>query len=714
MGRDCQERTSQVRALHTKFPSTSAMALGLALALAAPAMAADAPDAAPDAADASGAGRTIVVTGQGLAATPATPAYDTQTISAAQLNATASGRIDDALLSAAGVQQFRRSDSRASNPSAQGITLRALGGNATSRTLVLLDGVPMADPFFGYIPMNAIDPERLASVRVQRGGGSGAFGAGAVAGTVDMTSAGQADLGLLNAQGLVDDRGETTVSGALAPKLGQGFAVVTGRWDRGQGFWTTPESQRVAASVRARYESWSTGVRAVAPLTGSVELQARVAAFEDNRTLRFAGADNGISGQDASLRLVGRGAWQFDALAYVQARDFHAVTVSSTSFKKTLDQYATPSTGLGGKLELRPPVGGGHVLKLGADWRRADGVTKENAISAVTGLVTARRNAGGRSDDVGFFIEDDWTLGPLVLTAGGRADRWAITQGHYGELNAAGTTTVTSVGDPAVASRTGWQGSWRGGAVLQAASWASLRGAAYTGLRLPTLNELYRSFTLAAPNGSGGVSLTTTQRNPALKNERLIGFEGGIDLTPAKGVKLTLTAFDNKVKDAIANVTLSTSGTTTVRQRQNVAAVHARGLELGGEVTAGTLSFNGSLAWTDAKVEAPGTALDGMRPAQTPRIAGSATLAWHPAPRWTGAVTLRHVGLAYEDDLQTAPLRAATTLDAFAQVPLAPWASLVLRGENLFDTTIVTRNSGGTIDIGTPRTLWAGLRIGLR
>jgi hypothetical protein len=199
----------------------------------------------------------------------------------------------------------------------------------------------MADPFFGYIPMSAIDPERLASVRVQRGGGSGAFGAGAVAGTVDLTSAGANALGLLNAQAMVDDRGETTVSGALAPKLGQGFAVVTGRWDRGQGFWTTPESQRVPASVRARYDSWSTGVRAVAPLTPEVELQARVAAFEDNRTLRFAGADNGISGQDGSLRLVGRGAWQFDALAYVQARDFHAVTVSSTSFKKTLDQYGT-------------------------------------------------------------------------------------------------------------------------------------------------------------------------------------------------------------------------------------------------------------------------------------------------------------------------------------------------------------------------------------
>jgi outer membrane receptor protein involved in Fe transport len=82
--------------------------------------------------------------------------------------------------------------------------------------------------------------------------------------------------------------------------------------------------------------------------------------------------------------------------------------------------------------------------------------------------------------------------------------------------------------------------------VLNAASWAALRGAAYTGLRLPTLNELYRSFTLAAPNGNGGVSLTTTQRNPALKNERLLGFEAGIDLTPAKGVKLSLTALTTR------------------------------------------------------------------------------------------------------------------------------------------------------------------------
>ncbi|HEX7930198.1 MAG TPA: Plug domain-containing protein, partial [Sphingomicrobium sp.] len=123
--------------------------------------------------------QTIVVTGHGLGDTPATPAYDVQDIPREKIATSASGRIEDVLSSIAGFQQFRRSDSRSSNPSAQGVTLRALGGNATSRSLVLLDGVPMADPMFGYIPLSALAPERLGAIRVTRGGGSGAFGSGA-------------------------------------------------------------------------------------------------------------------------------------------------------------------------------------------------------------------------------------------------------------------------------------------------------------------------------------------------------------------------------------------------------------------------------------------------------------------------------------------------------------------------------------------------------
>jgi outer membrane receptor protein involved in Fe transport len=639
----------------------------------------------------------IVVTGRGLAETPATPAYDSQTIARERLASSASGRIEDALAGVAGFQQFRRSDSRSANPSAQGATLRALGGNATSRTLVLLDGVPMADPFFGYIPFSAIPPESLARARVTRGGGSGAFGAGAVAGTIELDSAGPGELGLVGVSGLVDDRGEGEFSGALAPRLGQGFAVLGGRWDRGQGFWTTPREQRVPASVRARYASWSAGLRGVAPLGDTVELQARGLVYDDRRTLRFAGADSTSRGQDASLRLVGRGRWAFEALGYVQARDFSNVVISSTSFRKTLDQRRTPSTGLGGKLEVRPPIGRGHLARLGADLRVADGELQEEAYSAVTGLVTARRRAGGRNSDLGLFVEDDWTLGRLVLSAGARADRWTIRDGFFAERNAGGATTA----DQRFADRAGWDVSLRGGAVLDAGKGFKLRAAAYSGVRVPTLNELYRPFV---------VFPVTTRANAALQNERLRGFEGGVDYS-AGPLRLSLTAFDNRLRDAVANATIGPS----LRQRRNVDAVHARGLELGAHAGLGGVEVDGSLAWTDAEFDASGisAALDGKRPAQTPRLFASATLAFVPAAGWRLAATLRHVGRQFEDDLETDALPAATTLDAYARAPVSGPISLILRAENLTGERIVTRNQGGSVDLGAPRTLWAGLALDL-
>ena len=640
----------------------------------------------------------IVVTGEGLDETPATPAYDQQVIDREQLVSVPSGRIEDALASVAGFQQFRRSDSRSANASAQGATLRALGGNATSRALVLLDGVPMSDPFFGYIPFSAIAPERLSQIRVTRGGGSGPFGAGALAGTIEMESAGIDQLDGFAGQALVNDRGETELSGSAGARLGSGFLVASGRWDRGKGFYTTPEADRVPLSARAAFDGWSAQIRGVAPVSDEIELQVRGLAYRDERTLRFKGADSSIEGQDASLRLVGRGEWEFDALAYLQARNFTNVVVSSTRFVPVLDQRNTPATGLGGKLELRPPVGDAHVLRVGMDFRRAEGELFETAISAFSGNITARRNAGGTNTDLGLFVEDDWSLGRLVLTLGARLDRWTIRDGFYTERDASGELLSTD----SFADRAGWDASFRGGVLYRANDVVALRAAAYSGLRLPTLNELYRPFV---------VFPVVTQANAALENERLEGFEAGIELTPNPAVALSLTAFDNRVKNAVANVTIAEN----LRQRRNIDAIQSRGLEASVSATLGAFSLDASAVWTDAEAKGSGfaAALDGNRPSQTPRFTGGATLSWTPADDWLLSATVRHVGAQFEDDLESNVLPAATTLDAFVQVPMTPSIAFVLRGENLTDEAIVTRNQSGAIDLGVPRTVWAGVKVGL-
>ncbi|HTN15609.1 MAG TPA: TonB-dependent receptor [Sphingomonadaceae bacterium] len=660
----------------------------------------------------------IVVTGHGLDATPSTIAYSTVVVDQEQLQSTASGRIEDALSNIAGFQQFRRSDSRSSNPTAQGVTLRALGGNATSRALVLLDGVPMIDPFFGHVPLSALSPNQLEMIRVTRGGGSGPFGAGALAGTVELEGIDARDLGLFRGEALVNDRGETTLEGSLAPQWDSGFAVVSGRWDRGDGFWTTPESQRVGASVPAAYESWSANARVVQQLNPDVSLQLRGLAFEDNRTLRFAGADNWTKGEDVSLRLVGRGDWQFDALAYGQWRNFSNVVISSSSYKKTLDQADTPASGFGGKLEVRPPVGGGHTLRVGADFRQSEGDLSEYRYLA-SGAGNGSRFAGGTNSDLGLFVEDDYTLGPVLLTGGVRADRWSIRDGYHLNYNQDGTLTTNpaDMNNPAYPSSSGWDVSWRAGASVDIARGVRLRAAAYTGLRQPTLNELYRPFV---------VFPVTTRANPLLKNERLEGYEAGLDVTAAKGVDLALTIFTNRVENAIANVTLNpvlckaasnVSGNCD-RQRQNVDAVKSTGIELVASLGSGPVKFQGSLAYTDSKVEGSGVsaALDGNRPAQTPDFAASATVSWEPKKDWRVAATLRHVADQFESDDEGDVLPAATTVDLFAQVPVIEKLSVVLRAENLFDEQVYTRYqttaSGPSIDLGAPLTLWGGLRYG--
>ena len=639
----------------------------------------------------------IVVTGAGLEETPAVPAYDTEEIDRDQLLSVPSGRIEDALTSVAGFQQFRRSDSRSANASAQGATLRALGGNATSRALVLLDGVPMSDPFFGYVPFSALAPERLSRIRVTRGGGSGPFGAGALAGTIELESAGIDALGGFAGQLLANNRGETEASTSTGARLGSGFVVASGRWDRGKGFYTTPVADRAPESARASFDGWSAQLRAVTPIAEDVEFQFRGLAYRDERTLRFDGADSSIEGQDASVRLVGRGEWQFDAIAYVQARNFTNTVISSTLFRPVLDQRNTPSTGLGGKFELRPPVGESHVLRLGADYRRSDGELFETAISAFSGNVTARRNAGGINTDLGFFLEDDWSVGALTLTAGARLDRWTIRDGFYSERDSAGLLIASET----YPDRAGWDASFRGGAVFRASEMVAFRAAAYSGLRLPTLNELYRPFV---------VFPVVTQANAALENERLEGFEAGIDLTPRENVLLSLTAFDNQVENAIANVTIGTN----LRQRRNIDAIDARGLEASVRADIGNFGLNASASWTDAEARGSGPAalLDGNRPSQTPRFTGGATLSYSPAENWLFSATVRYFGAQFEDDLETDVLPSTTTLDAFAKVPITGKLALILRGENLTGETIVTRNQSGSIDLGTPRTVWGGLRYG--
>ncbi|HEX8363942.1 MAG TPA: TonB-dependent receptor [Allosphingosinicella sp.] len=655
----------------------------------------------------------IVVTGGGLPVPAAERVYGAVEIGRDRLAGSAGHRLEDVLRDVPGFQLFRRSDSRSANPTSQGATLRALGGNGSSRALLVLDGVPQADPFGGWIAWPALDPRRLGSARILRGGGSGVNGPGALAGTIELASADAADARGALAGLAYGSRDSLDAFAAIGLPAGGGFVSLSGAWARGDGFVPVIARQRGAVDRPSPYRQSSLSVRAAAPLASGVELQANGLWFADARERGTPLSDVRSEGADASLRLVGR---RWSALAYLQTRDFYtsfaSVNAARTTVARTAEQYAVPATGLGARAELRPRLGP-LELRLGGDWRETEGRTEER-FQFVAGTGTRGRIAGGRTRTLGGFAEAALERGALTLTGGGRLDRWTIRGGRLREQVFATGALVT---DAAFPDRAGWEPTGRFGVALRVVPALTLRAAGYLGWRLPALNELYRPFR---------VGPDATAANAALLPERLRGIEAGAELRPAAGLRFAVTLFSNRLEGAIANVTLAQGPGTfpgvgfvaaggDFRQRRNLDAIRSDGAELDARVERGAWSLVAGYSFAHARIRASGAAapLDGLRPAQTPRHSLSASLAWRDADGAAGSLAARWTGGQYEDDLNRQLIPSALTLDAAALLPLGRRLTLEARAENLTGERVIAGISGaGILERATPRTLWLGLRWG--
>lgn len=661
----------------------------------------------------------ITVTGRGLADVPGDAALSLVVIDRARILNSGSNRLESVLADIAGQQQFRRSDSRSANATSQGVTLRGLGGNASSRALMMLDGVPQADPFGGWVAFPAFATGRLERIRVTRGGGSGYWGPGALAGTIELETVGAAAFDTVVGSLAYGSRASLDAQGSLGLKRDGGFAVLSAAYGRGDGFIPIVARNRGPADRAAPYEQASANLRVVVRVAADVEAQVSATGFTDSRERGFDFSRNTSQGIDGAIRLVGRGQdrglWGWQALAYVQVRnftsDFAAVNAARTTATQTLAQFDTPAGGWGGRLEIAPPLGSGLTLRLGADTRQLDGSTNE-LFFFEAGAPTRLREAGGRSGTTGLFADASLERGSLTATLAARIDWWQIRDGRLLINELASGAQLSSL---RFADRSGEELTGRAGLALRATPWLTLRGAGYRGWRLPTLNELYRPFR---------VGPDATAANAALAPERVTGADLGFTLAPARGLAISMTGFWNRMDDTIANVTVArgpgnfpgvgvVSAAGLFRERQNLDALEVWGWEIDGQLRRGPLGLTASWSRVDPTIRASGAAapLDGLAPAQTPRDQFSGTIDYTGRP-FTASATLRHIASQFEDDQNSRTLAAATMVDALLLVPVVRGVSAEARVENLFDAEVQAALSGaGVIERALPRTIWVGTRV---
>ncbi|WP_292224703.1 TonB-dependent receptor plug domain-containing protein, partial [Brevundimonas sp.] len=185
----------------------------------------------------------VVVTAARLPPAAAAAAFSVVRLDQAVL--ARSTRLDEALRSVPAVSLFRRTSSLAANPTTQGISLRAIAPSGAGRTLVTLEGVPLNDPFGGWVIWSQAAPEMLERVDIVRGAGAGPYGAGALTGTIALSERDRG--GVLDAS--VIERGGARIAGSGSTLLGPVGLTLSGLYETSNGYTPVRGSAAGAADT---------------------------------------------------------------------------------------------------------------------------------------------------------------------------------------------------------------------------------------------------------------------------------------------------------------------------------------------------------------------------------------------------------------------------------------------------------------------------------
>jgi vitamin B12 transporter len=516
--------------------------------------------------------------------------------------------------------------------------LRIRGANSFD-TQWLVDGIPVSDPSTpqGNLPTNQLPTAGLERVEVVRGAQSGLYGSRAVGGVVNLLTArptaGHEILGRAEAGSFGTARGVAQATGPLATGLGYALAV--------DGLHSDGFSARTDADAEGDARDHEADSLDRLGANGRLEWQAHAAT-----SLYLAARYQAINQEfDAS--------GPDDLLSYSQTR----------------------TTGISGGSRTR--LGERLVVESDLSWLGSDRTYREDGFFGLstTGYDGDQRRAALR----GRYLATTW-LEATVGADGGRESLETVTAGAsetHRDWLGGGWIQLYSAGehhDVSLSTRTdlhsraGDATTWRAAAAGHALERSvTVRGAAGTAFRAPSLGEMFASF--------GG--------NPQLEAQESLSWDAGIRLAPVAQVALESTWFVNDYDNVIGYFDPDGFAGPLPGGYANVPSYEVRGWENAIELALWErhLSLRGAYTWQEV-VTVPEDIFDSFSPYLPRHLANVAVIA-RGEPGWV------RLGYTYRGSAPTTT--SGTFLDASSVVDVAIGAALgrhwevSARVDNLFD-----------------------------
>jgi len=607
--------------------------------------------------------------------------------------------VDDLLRTVPGIQ-LPIGSTLVQHPTSEAISMRGLGG---TRTLVLLDGIPLNDPFFGYVQWNRVPKENIERIEVARGGGSSLFGSYALGGVINIVTR-------------IPDRDEASVeaeygshdtyriNGRVArlfddKKLRVGLNI--NYFDTG-GYITTVPEQRGRIDIDSSTHSLNLQSRADYQFTDTFSGYLRTSWYDNFQQLGTRLSKNDQQTWDIAVGVK-------DTLPTSTQLGFNAFYLRdrfATFNTDLLDPesrdaeflsniHHTPTDDVGASLQAFHDLGGRFAASLtgGVDFRYIAGQDGDRNFDP-SGMQILREVGSGNQRDVGVFASATaFPISDLEITPSARVDFYKNADGkdfrEPGETERFPDKSTTQF-DPKLAVR--YQ-------LLPSLAW---RGAVYRAFRAPNLDELYRTFS------SQGFAILL---NPELDPEILVGGEVGFDFTHGP-VKAQLNFFQNNVRDLVGSKVLSFGPVFTLG-RINIGRMRSRGVEALFDVALGErFTLRPSYTFTDAVIteNSEDPTQVGQRIPDVPKHAVFVDLAYHHPGGGTFTVRERFVGKRLDDGTQSRLLDSHNVVDLSASYPVYDHVEAFVFAENVLDEDYIA--STFSVDQrGAPRGVYGGMRV---
>ena len=623
------------------------------------------------------------------------------------------------------------------DPTGQSINVRGLG---YGRTLVLIDGLPANDAFYGTVQWNLVPMSSIESVEFVRGGVSSLWGNYGMGGVININTKTPKN----SSQDVSASYGSFATGNVAASKDLIVSDAMQMRFSA--DYFSSEGFQNYATISPGSPGNIKNGMGTDAVKNANVRLQNYFKPTQDtNAFLRlgyssmadlsnnYAIAPNLIQMAD----IAGGSTTNVDinkkvqVNVYYQNTNFYKQTANNLTaapYKPYINaNYTDPYSTLGASAQYTHDlkVAGIDQYIVGVDVRNISASNQTNNL-ATTGAVNSVSYAQGQQNFYGLLgqIKSSANAIPLEATLGARVDLWnSQTPTSYN----AGANGVNPLYQ-AIPNQSKTQLSPSLGLLYKAAQNWDLRSAAYQAFHAPSMNNTLRSY----GNSVSGYSLA----NPNLTPETMTGYEVGTDYR-WKGGFAQLTAFNNYIQNAIASYRItnanaafasslcasagisgcgaSTGGFTNVSYYTNQQNLLSRGIELQyhQDVNAqwaldGGYSYtNTILTWT-ATTDPINAQVGGV-----PRNMANAGITYYPVPQASISTTVRYVGNSWMST-GSLPVPAYAIIGLRANYQLTPQASVFASVVNLLNRQYVTFNiasQASAYQAGMPQAISVGARL---